>query len=415
MKRIFLLAALLVSAHSLRSTDVFNYPGRYVYGSDVVYLPTADNEPAISIETSNIILDLGGRTVILNPSTTNTGTIGISVAPNLSNIIITNGTIIGLNGPGIVINDGCSQVYIDKMAIRACAQTAVLADGTTTGITNLNMSNNSFVFTQSTTTAYGVHLMGCDNIGISTCQFISNGTPATTTAYAARLESCSGALITNTNFVQTTANTTAAGLSLNNCAGCLVQNCIFFNNRSTLAAGAAYGIMLDGGTSSENRFFNCTLTSNGNSLGEGAALYSAQGTNNIIESCSLEFSNGSTVSAGIIFDGESLSRIQNSTLTGNNATAGDGYGILLRNTNTNCYIADNLITNNVGTAGSFGIVDEDAVSTSCVIQNTSFNNATSYSITYPAGITLPVVDGSVVSSSPGLPSNDVWNNISIAS
>lgn len=414
MKKIFLLAALIVSIHSIHPTDIFDTPGRYAYGSDVFYSPTSDNEAAISIESSNIVIDLAGRTVVIDPTTTFTGTVAIKVAPNLSNVVIQNGTIIGMNkGVGINVGDGCAQIYIQDLAVRTCNDTAVFCDGNTTGITNVQIANCSFVFTRSTAVAYGIHLLGCANIGIDYCQCI--GTISTgTAAYGVRLDSCSGSFISNCNFVQTSAPVTSAGVSFSATTNGIIQSCRMFNNVSTTAAAGAgaYGLLLDSACQ-KNRIIDCILASNSNALAESAAVKSIGGTQNIIENCALEFSAGSSVSAGVIFDGESQSHVQDSKISGNSASVGTAYGILLRNTNTDCYIADNIITSTDGVGGSSGITDEQTPSTNCIIQNSGFNNGTNYTVTYPTGITLPVVDGSLSSVSPGMPNSDNWNNISI--
>ena len=75
MKKLIMLYSALICTlvQGQSPTIVFNAPGNYQLGSDIIIEPTDDNQSAISIETSYIILDLGGRTISMDPTTTNVG------------------------------------------------------------------------------------------------------------------------------------------------------------------------------------------------------------------------------------------------------------------------------------------------------------------------------------------------------
>src|SRR6516165_3457139 len=129
-----------ISANSVSIT--YNFPGNFVYGSGYTAAPTSPNDSMLVITSSNIVIDFGGG--IFTQSGTVDGFAGITIAPNISNVTLKNGIISGLTGSAVVVNDGCSNIFLNSMTIINCADAGIYFAGTQTGIIDLSIKNCSF-------------------------------------------------------------------------------------------------------------------------------------------------------------------------------------------------------------------------------------------------------------------------------
>lgn len=115
---IFLVSFGLATAHTI----VIDQPGFISLGNDI-------NEPGFDffqITVSNVILDLNEH-VISN------GDSGVIVDPDLSNIIIRNGTITNQANHGILIGQNCSTIRLENLTISSCGQNGVKAESGVVG------------------------------------------------------------------------------------------------------------------------------------------------------------------------------------------------------------------------------------------------------------------------------------------
>ena len=94
---------------------IITAPGSYKFIGNLTF-DTTVSTTLISIQTSNVKLNLNGRTISQNlPSTKNVT--GIHVADGLSNINIENGNINTITGTGLIIGQNCFNIAIHNMII----------------------------------------------------------------------------------------------------------------------------------------------------------------------------------------------------------------------------------------------------------------------------------------------------------
>src|SRR3990172_2534113 len=140
-KLILFLACLVIMPSSLFCTFVINSPGTYKISNDIIYTPTTDNEIAVLINSSDVLLDIQGFH-ITQSNITFTGLDAIVLSPNISAISIINGTIQNITGRGIVVNQGCSRVVIDQIFTSSCDRRGIeIAGATSNPISILDIKN----------------------------------------------------------------------------------------------------------------------------------------------------------------------------------------------------------------------------------------------------------------------------------
>lgn len=237
-------------------------PGIYQLSSDIIFNPTTSGTAAITINTSNVTLDLQGFSLIQNNSTSET--IGIECKFNTSDITIRNGAIVGVTGSGvsnsIVVGSLNSDITITNLQI--------IAPG-----------------------ALGIHLASTNNFFISGVEVLG-----TTTGIS--LNTVNGGQISGSSIIQSTA----CGISLVTSFSNIISNCVIADTSS--AASNAAGISAV--TGGNNRIESCwidnittSLTSASNSA-VGILLGSTESSdiilNNQVSNCT---TSGSAFPFGI--------------------------------------------------------------------------------------------------------------------
>lgn len=211
------------------------------------------------VQSDNVIIDLGGKTLYQNSA--NTSTNGIEINTGQKNITIKNGSIVGFKGAGILVHSGCDNIRIQDVTISSCGRQGVYLKGTNidgTEVTNCIIENT--IISRTT--------------GIAT---LANAT-------ALQLDYCQNIFVQNSVFCHSDGRAaTKDGI------GVLVQNGIdiVFDNcdASTNKGQNAYGFQITGtdtGTSACG-FTNCTAQNNvgsNSATGTGYGFYS-----NIVSSC----------------------------------------------------------------------------------------------------------------------------------
>ena len=211
--------------------------GRYSLSSDIMANPSRSNKAVIYIAVSDVILDLGGKTLTLSYSSSNKGINGVEVACGVNNIVICNGTISGVGSGGVP---------------RGALKTGIKCHGDNTNVVLENIS---------ITACYkaGVELFsGCSNVRMKQIMVEGIADPVqnwgeSCSKYGLHLEGCSDVIIQQSLFNGTTLPATASGSSFAAgmyCSGCTNLRMLDISASSNSAlgqgGGSAYGVFLHG-------------------------------------------------------------------------------------------------------------------------------------------------------------------------
>lgn len=305
--RTALLSILCTSAFRTACTEVILTPGLYIFGSDIAYEPTANNQPILQISSSNVTINLDYHSLSQSETSTNVGTIGILIDPGLSNIVIQNGQIRNLTeGIGIQVKEGVSALTLQNIDIINAGNRGMSFEGTA-----ISEITNPTIFgvrindcSEGTTGDYGAFFEYCNNGNITNTVIHSCGTTAAPFE-AFRLNNCSNFEIDNCD-IKNNSGSTFTGISLNTSTNNIVEKSRALSNTST--TGACYCFVIntgsDGNTISQClaqsnssatttevagfvvngatacALLNCTARSNSGS-GNGSTVYGVKATDNI--------------------------------------------------------------------------------------------------------------------------------------
>ncbi len=221
--------------------------GRYFLSNDVVANPIFNNIPVIFIDTSDVVIDLGGKTLSLSASSNCVGNVGIKISPGLRNVFICNGTISGANTAG----DGNS------------FYTGIVAGDPT--LTNKSVTANIILDSVIVTSCMqnGIALYNCKNIKVNsvsvqgiTDKGASRTAGETIQKAGMKLYKCSDVEILDSDFNGVTLTSGfspgdfAVGLNLHLCRNVNCKNVTLADNKA-FSAGSAIGLRVYGTVSSK--------------------------------------------------------------------------------------------------------------------------------------------------------------------
>jgi hypothetical protein len=214
-----------------------NTSGYYFLTEDFKFYPqeTAEYTSAIRINTSNVILDLNGKTISHKNSKTGdvfyfSNSQGITVGATAKNVTIKNGCINYITGNGIEIQANCSNITLENITILNCAQYGIVADGDeeSSAVTNLTLKDCT-VSQCSGTLAGPEYFYGNGNaIGIY-LNYVINSTIINTESSHNQINITENS---NSEF-----NALGIGLYINRSHCIKIQDCAFHNNKGPLACG----------------------------------------------------------------------------------------------------------------------------------------------------------------------------------
>jgi hypothetical protein len=154
----------LIGANAVANGFIITNSGYYLL-SDDAYAVAAVNQ-AISINVTNVTLDLNGKTILGNLGTT--GVAGIRVDFGCTgNVTIRNGTIQGFGGPSILIESTVTKtgIILDNVTVRQGLGAGVSGTGSITELTIRNCS----ITTTGILTGTGVLLSNVFDAKIDNC------------------------------------------------------------------------------------------------------------------------------------------------------------------------------------------------------------------------------------------------------
>jgi len=389
-------------------TDVIDKPGIYKYRTTVIAQPTDPNDSVITIASSNVVLDLDGYLLMQHPLVTTTGFSGIVINEGLSNIAIRNGRIDNFTGNGIKVSDGCHKIKVENMVISNCDAGGILIDGLASGTGVDSFLMNDTLLLSSTgfndKPAYGLKAENATAIGIYDCFFNDNDTVTTSSGFGVYMNSCACIQFIRCVFTDNGGTDFGIGCYISNSMNICLQGCLALHNIARATNSVAAGYYFD--NCKKAVCLSCKCIETVNSVGESVGFFSKSGTANLFQNCISEANDGGSIGAGFHLNGETDTVIINSRSIDNEGvdTSGAGYGIYLEGAfNDKCHLSKNNLIGNKGGTKSRGIEDERNPSTSNVVRNSAFNNGTNFVINYPAGITLPTIEGSLSNNLIGLP------------
>lgn len=314
---------------------VITKSGRYFLSTDVVSNPVT-TAPVILINTSDVFIDLGGKTLTVTYSNTLPHLVGIKVAPGMRNITICNGTICGSSSDAS---------FSGKRAFYQAVEV-----GDSTGVNTAACANIIFDSVIITSCArYGVGMYNCQNIVVNgvTVQGIMDGgetrSSATTIQKAGmHLYKCADAEFVNSNFNGVTLSTGysagdfAVGLNIEKCRNIKCKNVSVTANRA-FSAGSAIGLRLHATTGScfEELYAVGNRTSSmlsGDTFVAGVLVQSdglsnEQSSGNIFKQCFFNENTSNSLSTTTTAYGLRITQSCNSSLL-MNCTASNNAGIL---------------------------------------------------------------------------------------
>lgn len=159
---------------------VITSPGTYTLTGNMAWTPSGTTTSAISIQCSNVTLDLGGYTLTASIPDTSLQTTGILVAAGpLENITIKNGTVASFTEYGIQARQICGLNISGITVTGLCMNNTGIRLATPTGIfvgLSLNVSISNCVVTKSNVTTdsgAGIQLISTNLASVTNCALSS--------------------------------------------------------------------------------------------------------------------------------------------------------------------------------------------------------------------------------------------------
>ncbi|MBI2774408.1 hypothetical protein HYX58_00150 [Candidatus Dependentiae bacterium] len=357
-------------------------PGIYVLGDSIVSLPTAASN-VISVQSSDVVLDLGGYVVSLGNA--QAGVIGININANLTDIVIQNGTVRSMTGTGILINSGCARLRMNNIIMENVNGSAVLASGAAAStINDIELRQSRFFNCGTTGVTNIIAFSNCSRLQMSDC-IIANTINTTGTLNAILVNQSTMCDFTNitiqniatpsggfNGIAETTNNNSAfAGITIRNniangpltCFSLSSSNNIYSGCLATgnvASAGPFSGVLVSGATSLNNLFSNVNFISNTanqlNSINAAFNIGSAQQTLLDCNALALNTSLAvSTTNLGYLLtaNNQIIVRCIGSNISSTAGTASAGQGLNANATNTSV-IVDCLFSKNTGSTTASG-------------------------------------------------------------
>lgn len=335
-------SSALTSSATSKGLFIIRKSGRYFLANDLVAAPCTSHVAIVYIDVSDVILDLGGKSITLST----TGNMpscraAIELAPGVRNVAIMNGSINGLVqnnagnttriDTGILSTSMNTNLQCDGMSIVSC-ETAGIA---LAGLTRLQLSNIQVYGSTNGVDAsqYGVVLNDCSQ---GTCvQSTFCGMLAQSNTYGCYASNCADicfdTIVVSNNY---SSQGNAAGMYLDTCTGFVCDKAKASNNNTIADATIAAGFLLSNAT--DNSFKNCVATNNNclasvtGSYAYGFGLFSGSHGNNFVACEAKGHRNGdataiSGITAGFGVNGSNSNLFKECIATNNSGCTVAGF------------------------------------------------------------------------------------------
>jgi hypothetical protein len=274
-------------------------PGRYILVEHASYNASGAGS-AITINSSNVILDL------LNFNLSQQGGIasvnGISVASGLTNIVIKNGCIKDFSHVGVSVGSGCSQVVCSGLTFGNCGNRCLELVGSSASPIQIGtVKDCTFLASCTLTTADNVvTLSHCLDFELEHCNIHNNGSTAASGSLAMiNINNSHRCKISTVETHNNIGNTDLRGISLKQSHFNVFKNCMISTHLAWGNNSAAYGIILEGNsTSTANIFLECATANLTGTVVDGFLSSTNCDDNNFI--CCKSLSHKANSTSGIV-------------------------------------------------------------------------------------------------------------------
>lgn len=361
-----IIIILLLSINSVvKAVDLtITATGLYQLGDTFNFVPAAADN-AITIASSDVILDLGGRVLIQGNNTA--GVTGIVINSGLTNVTIRNGVINGFSSTGILVNSNCSKILLQNLSIENCLVRGIDFAGAAAPnqIVNSKIQNcNLFGCATSTTGDIALRLLQCNKCQINNCIIADGGNSTVGVQYGIQLNgstNCDFDTITIENNTATNQVLRAFGFVVTTITQCSFTNCIIRNN----SANSCFAFTTDGvGAISFCTFKSCSAIGNSATVNSTGFFFQGTCQNNLLIDCNV-IGNSATngLCIGFNYTVGAGTAIQNTLINcnalGNSAAgaANNAYGFFVNGANScimmNCTGSNNSSAANIAAGLSF--------------------------------------------------------------
>jgi hypothetical protein len=154
---------------------VIRSPGAYTLGRNIAWSPSDATCSAITIQCSNVTLNLAGFALTASVSDKSRQSTGILVSGPVENVTITNGTVAGVTEYGILARNVCGLNISGITVTGVCMQNLAIRDLTPAGIQvswsdDVAVSGCRVTHVEVTTdSSAGIQLIGTTRVTVSGC------------------------------------------------------------------------------------------------------------------------------------------------------------------------------------------------------------------------------------------------------
>lgn len=429
-------SALSTSCHATLGQFKISESGCYFLSTDIQATPGKSGLAVIYIDASDVVLDLGNRSIVVGHESTISNTVGIQLASGVNNITIMNGTISGYGSNAAILTGitgfNNTNVALENIQILKCPIAGInFSDGKNlflkkihvygTGSMGMNLDNcldgviieSSFSGCSAETevssdNAFGLGADKCRNFVLENVA-TTNNTSKSGCAFGMYLNSCTGFIcdkISTSSNTVTGSGKLCAGIRLLGTSGSSFTSCSANNNKGIDENTTTLGFSIEH-KSNGNNFNGCEAMNNigGNSA---AGLWISASKNTTLQNCvsvgncsvnrnaygffsssggshnfireSKANGNYSLIGTayGIAFSNEKRSVVERCETSSNDGGTGTGYGIALLDNCVSMVIEFNKIFANTGITGQFGFKDFATNCTTLLRGNVSFGHGRSF-------------------------------------
>ena len=330
--------------------------GYYFLSTDLQTTPGQTDLAVIYINASNVVLDLGNRSIAVGLQSTLSNTAGIEVAPGVTNVTIMNGTINGVSNnttsflvgiranentnvtlenlqilncsvAGINFNDVKSP-YLKNVHVYNTANVGALLQSCADGVIIDSSFNGCSVGTNQS--AFGLGAENCTNFALDNVS-ASNNSSSLGSAFGVYLDKCTGFecnRMNTSNNVIVGSGTFCAGVHLLSSTGCSFTHCSANNNTAPYASALGFSVA---NHANGNTFTECEASSN-TGANSAAGFQISASKNTRLQECQSNNNQSTNIACGVLSTLNSKNNVIRKCKTnGNNSLSGNAYGIALTN------------------------------------------------------------------------------------
>jgi len=245
---------------------VISSPGVYKLAEDITYNPAAGGTSAITIASSNVILDL--QCFMLQQGNGTLNTTGITVNTGLNDFEIKNGHIENFRNAGVAIASACSRFKLSDFVCINIGVNGIALNGLPSPaapnivqgmLQNLQVLQSSTLLNDASSGTF--FLQGCADLVISDCQFNRNDS-ALGVATVHNVVYIDNDLRCSLENIQINDNTTTiplVGMAILNSSFCTFTRIDIINNTTRSIIEAANFIGINITLSSNLEFYSCRV------------------------------------------------------------------------------------------------------------------------------------------------------------